>query len=80
MTEVFCIFVLVDWTSEGCYNEKKKKKRLLKNRFRVVRKGINKKDPDVELMFSKCKAIAEKEGYEIFAIRVRPVKCVALID
>jgi len=58
----------VDWTSEGCYNEKKKKKRLLKKKFKTV-KGINKKDPDVQLMFSKCKAIAEKNGYEIFAIR-----------
>jgi len=65
----------VDWTSEGCYNEKKKKKRLLKKKFKTV-KGINKKDPDVQLMFSKCKAIAEKNGYEIFAIRVRSVKCV----
>jgi len=45
------------------------KKRLLRKRFKIVRKGINRKDPDVELMFSQCKAIAEKEGYEIFAIR-----------
>jgi len=58
-----------DWKSEGCFSEKKKKKRLLKKRFKIVRKGINKKDPDVELMFNKCKAIAEKKGYEIFAIR-----------
>jgi len=63
----------VDWESEGCFKEKKRKRSLLKKRFNVVLKGINKKNPDIELIFSKCKAIAEKKGYEIFIIRVRPV-------
>ena len=70
----------MDWKSEGCYDEGKRKKRLLRKRFKIVRKGINKENPDIKLMFNKCKAIAEKKGYEIFAIRVRPVKCVVLID
>ena len=73
MTVFISIFVVVDWKSEGCFNEKKRKKRLLKKTFKIVRKDINKKNPDIELMFSKCKAIAEKNGYEIFAIGVRPV-------
>ena len=73
MTVFFCIFVLAEWKSEGCFEEKKRKKRLLKKKFKIVRKGINKKNQDIELMFSKCKAIAEKNGYEIFAIGVRPV-------
>jgi len=59
----------VNWKSEGCFKEKKRKRSLLKKRFNVVLKGINKKNPDIELILIKCKAIAEKKGYEIFTIR-----------
>ena len=34
-------------------------------------KGINTANPDVAKVFNMCKAAAESDGYEIFAIRVR---------
>ncbi|XP_078377928.1 uncharacterized protein LOC144661095 [Oculina patagonica] len=59
----------VIWNSEGCFKEaKKKKKRIFKKKFATV-KGIKKKNPDIEKIYNTCKAKAEANGYEIFAIR-----------
>ena len=55
----------------GCYKEHKKtKKRVLPRKFATV-KGIKRKNPDLTKIVTKCKAAAEKNGFEIFAIRVR---------
>lgn len=65
-----CVFPAVIWNSEGCFKEaKKKKKRIFKKKFATV-KGIKKKNPDIEKIYNTCKAKAEANGYEIFAIRV----------
>lgn len=62
-------FIVVDWTTEGCYIEKNKLK-VFPNKFATVW-GINANNPDIEKAYTKCKAKAEMKGYEIFAIRVR---------
>ena len=64
-------FLAVNWKSMGCYKEHKKtKKKVLPRKFATV-KGINRKNPDLTKIVTKCKAKAEEEGFEIFAIRVR---------
>ena len=66
----FCLLVQ-GWKSEGCFKESKKRaKRLLTKKFAKV-KRVDKKNPDIEKIYNKCKAKAEKYGYEIFAIQVR---------
>nr|AKR17060.1 euphy [Fimbriaphyllia ancora] len=54
----------VYWKPEGCFNEKKLTKRLLKKWFKQA-KGVT----DIGQIFQTCKAAAEQAGYEIFAIR-----------
>ena len=56
----------VHWKPEGCFKEKLRRKALLKKRFKTV-KGIT----DIGRIFEACKAIAEKKGFEFFAIKVR---------
>lgn len=43
---------------------------LFPKTFGVV-KGVDRKDPDIDQIFSECKNLAENEGYEIFAIQVK---------
>ena len=57
----------VDWKSEGCYNEKRMKNRLLKKTYKVVYRNKE----DIEQVFNKCRTFAEKAGYQMFAIKVR---------
>lgn len=64
-------FIVVDWTPEGCFIEKKRLKlKVFPKKFGTVR-GMNANNPDIEKAYTKCKAKAEMNGYEIFAIRVR---------
>ena len=65
------LFVLViDYNAEGCYKDSKKKsKKIFTKKFSTV-EGVDRKNPDVEKIFLECKEMAEKEGYEIFAIQV----------
>ena len=65
------LFVLViDYNPEGCYKDSKKKsKKIFTKKFSTV-EGVDRKNPDVEKIFLECKEMAEKEGYEIFAIQV----------
>ena len=59
------------WKPEGCYKEHKlPNKRALQEKYYTVNK-VNKNAPDrIEQIFMKCKEQAEKNGYEIFGIRV----------
>ena len=61
---------VIDYNAEGCYKDSKKKsKKIFTKKFSTV-EGVNRRNPDVEKIFLKCKDLAEKEGYEIFAIQV----------
>ncbi len=61
----------MDWKIEGCYKEEYRLKlKVLPNKFATVR-GVNAQNPDIEKVYNKCKAKAEINGYEMFAIRVR---------
>ncbi|CAH3173893.1 unnamed protein product [Porites lobata] len=63
-----CIKV-IDYNAEGCYKDSKKKsKKIFTKKFSTVN-GVNRRNPDVEEIFLECKEMAEKEGYEIFAIQ-----------
>ena len=65
------IVSVIDYNAEGCYKDSKKKsKKIFTKKFSTV-EGVNRKNPDVEKIFLKCKDLAEKEGYEIFAIQVK---------
>ena len=59
---------MIDYKSEGCYKERKDNK-IFTKKFGAA-KNVNRKNPDVENIFTECKELAEKEGYEIFAIKV----------
>ena len=62
---------VIDYNAEGCYKDSKKKsKKIFTKKFSTVQ-GVNRKNPDVEKIFLECKDLAEKEGYEIFAIQVK---------
>ena len=62
---------VIDYNAEGCYKDSKKKsKKIFTKKFSTV-EGVNQKHLDVEKIFLKCKDLAEKEGYEIFAIQVK---------
>ena len=62
---------MIDYNAEGCYKDSKKKsKKIFTKKFSTV-KGVNRKNPDVEKIFLECKDLAEKEGYELFAIQVK---------
>ena len=62
---------MIDYNAEGCYKDSKKKsKKIFTKKFSTV-EGVNRENPDVEKIFLKCKDLAEKEGYEIFAIQVK---------
>ena len=61
---------MIDYKPKGCYKEgRSKKKRIFAKTFGVV-KNVDHKSPDVKHIVSKCKEMAEKAGYEIFAIQV----------
>ena len=61
---------MIDYNAEGCYKDSKKKsKKIFTKKFSTVN-GVNRRNPDVEKIFLECKEMAEKEGYEIFAIQV----------
>ena len=66
------VFVpVIDYNPEGCYKDSKKKsKKIFTKKFSTVN-GVNRRNPDVEKIFLECKEMAEKEGYEIFAIQVK---------
>ena len=67
---VFC-FLAVNWKSMGCYKEHKKTaKKALPRKFATI-KGIDLSNPDIKKIVNMCKAAAENDGLEIFAIRVR---------
>lgn len=62
---------MIDYNAEGCYKDSKKKsKKIFTKKFSTV-EDVNRKNPDVEKIFLKCKDLAEMEGYEIFAIQVK---------
>lgn len=62
---------MIDYKVEGCYKKKKgKNDTIFTKKFNTV-KGVDRKDPDVEKIYLECKELAEKEGYEIFAIQVK---------
>ena len=62
---------MIDYNAEGCYKDSKKKsKKIFTKKFSTVN-GVNRRNPDVEKIFLECKEMAEKEGYEIFAIQVK---------
>ena len=62
---------MIDYNAEGCYKDSKKKsKKIFTKKFSTV-EGVNRRNPDVEKIFLECKELAEKEGYEIFAIQVK---------
>ena len=62
---------MIDYNAEGCYKDSKKKsKKIFTKKFSTVN-GVNRRNPDVEEIFLECKEMAEKEGYEIFAIQVK---------
>ena len=62
---------MIDYNAEGCYKDSKKKsKKIFTKKFSSVN-GVNRRNPDVEKIFLECKEMAEKEGYEIFAIQVK---------
>ena len=57
---------MIDYNPRGCYKESRsKKKRIFPKTF-----GVIKHVSDVKQVFNECKGLAEKEGYEIFAIQV----------
>lgn len=57
---------MIDHKPRGCYKESRsKKKRIFPKTF-----GVIKNIADVKQVFSECKELAEKEGYEVFAIQV----------
>lgn len=61
---------MIDYEPKGCYKEARPhKKKIFPKTFGVV-KNVDFFNPDVEQIFSECKELAEKEGYEIFAIQV----------
>lgn len=65
------IVLVIDYKSEGCYKDRKgKNDTIFTKKFNTV-KGVDRKNPDVEKIFLECKEMAEKEGYEIFAIQVK---------
>ena len=62
---------MIDYNAEGCYKDSKKKSnKIFTKKFSTVN-GVNRRNPDVEKIFLECKEMAEKEGYEIFAIQVK---------
>ena len=62
---------MIDYKVEGCYKDRKgKNDTIFTKKFNTV-KGVDRKNPDVEKIFLECKEMAEKEGYEIFAIQVK---------
>ena len=61
----------MDWKPEGCYNERRKRKRMLTKTFKTVKYEGNKEDPDIQKIFDECKVAAEEKGFHIFGIRVR---------
>lgn len=68
---LLCIFVVVKWNSEGCFNDHRRPaKRVFGIKFATIR-GINIANPDIEKVFNICRVAAEQKGYKIFAIRVR---------
>ena len=65
------IVLVIDYKVEGCYKDRKgKNDTIFTKKFNTV-KGVDRKNPDVEKIFLECKEMAEKEGYEIFAIQVK---------
>ena len=61
----------MDFKVGGCYKDRKgKNDTIFTKKFNTV-KGVDRKNPDVEKIFLECKEMAEKEGYEIFAIQVK---------
>ena len=61
---------MINYEPEGCYKDgRSKKTRIFPKTFGVV-KNIDHKNPDVKQIVSKCKELAEKASYEIFAIQV----------
>ena len=67
-------FPVVNWKSEGCYNEERRPQlKILPNKFASVY-GLKIQNP-IEKVYNNCKAKAESSGYEIFAIRVRIICC-----
>lgn len=63
-------FPVVNWKPEGCYKEEKRLQlKILPKKFASVY-GLKIQNP-IEKVYQKCKAKAESNGYEIFAIRVR---------
>ncbi|CAH3021129.1 unnamed protein product, partial [Porites evermanni] len=62
-------FKVIDYKVEGCYKDRKgRNDTIFTKTFNTV-KGVDRKNPDVEKIFLECKELAEKEGYEIFAIQ-----------
>ena len=43
--------------------------RIFPKTFGIV-KSVDRKDPDIDEIFSECKDLEENEGYEMFAIQV----------
>lgn len=63
--------LVIDYQPKGCYREGRQKMTgLFPKTFGVV-KSVDRKDPDIDQIFSECKNLAENEGYEIFAIQVK---------
>ena len=62
---------MIEYKVEGCYKDRKgRNDTIFTKTFNTV-KGVDRKNPDVEKIFLECKELAEKEGYEIFAIQVK---------
>ena len=65
----------MDWKQEGCYNERRKRKRMLTRTFKTVKYEGNKEDPDIQKIFDECRAAAKflafSKFFQIFGIRVR---------
>ncbi|XP_078357149.1 prostatic acid phosphatase-like isoform X2 [Oculina patagonica] len=73
-----CVKV-INYNPKGCFKEgRSKKAKVFPKTFGVV-KNVDRKNPDVKQIFSKCKELAEKAGYEIFAIQ-KINKCVTSED
>lgn len=66
--ELSSFLLVIDYSPEGCF--KKAKVKIFPKIFHVV-KNVNRKNPNVEQIFTACKELAEKEGYEIIAIEVK---------
>ena len=62
---------MIDYQPEGCYWEARQKRtRIFPKIFGVV-KDVDRKDPDIDQIFSECKDLAENESYEMFAVQVK---------